>query len=254
MKYCLSSRQTAEYLQKADEIKIEYRDRNIIEELAEKYPKAGLTLEVHPDTQIDFDELKQLNILSKNNLTVCFPKITTEVTAFCTKENIPFFLGYKISTPYELRAIEKTGAAEARIDAPLFFNAEALQNADVKIRVFANMAHDNFLPYGDGINGAWIRPEDIELYENVIDTVEFVADTLEQEQALYRIYAEKHQWSGKLNQIIKNLEIEVNNTFLPAHFGERRLTCSQRCTEEKCHLCYSYFHLANPDRIASIKL
>jgi peptide deformylase len=30
MKYCLSSRQTNEYLKRADEIKVKYKDRDII--------------------------------------------------------------------------------------------------------------------------------------------------------------------------------------------------------------------------------
>ena len=33
MKYCLNSRQEAAYLQKADEIKVEFRDRDIISDL-----------------------------------------------------------------------------------------------------------------------------------------------------------------------------------------------------------------------------
>ena len=40
MKFSMSSRQTAEYLQKADEIKVQWRDRNIIPDLFEKYPDA----------------------------------------------------------------------------------------------------------------------------------------------------------------------------------------------------------------------
>ena len=38
MKFCLRNRQIEEYLQKADEIKMEYRDYKSIPDLFEKYP------------------------------------------------------------------------------------------------------------------------------------------------------------------------------------------------------------------------
>ena len=44
MKYCLNSRQNKEYLDKADEIKVEYRDRDFIFELCEKYPEKTIIL------------------------------------------------------------------------------------------------------------------------------------------------------------------------------------------------------------------
>ena len=38
MKFCLRNRQIGEYLQKADEIKMEYRDHKSIPDEFEKYP------------------------------------------------------------------------------------------------------------------------------------------------------------------------------------------------------------------------
>ena len=37
MKFCLSSRQSPEYLKQADEIKVQYRDMNQIYDLMDKY-------------------------------------------------------------------------------------------------------------------------------------------------------------------------------------------------------------------------
>ena len=37
MKYCLNSRQEAAYLQKADEIKVEFRDKDSIPTIIERY-------------------------------------------------------------------------------------------------------------------------------------------------------------------------------------------------------------------------
>ena len=45
MKYCLSSRNQRDYLSKADEIKVEYRDRKEIPDLFERYPEATIILQ-----------------------------------------------------------------------------------------------------------------------------------------------------------------------------------------------------------------
>lgn len=57
MKYCLSSRQTAEYLAKADEIKVEYRDRESIIDLSNKYPNKTIILDCHLIEDIDWDKI-----------------------------------------------------------------------------------------------------------------------------------------------------------------------------------------------------
>ena len=44
MKYSVSSRQQPEYLQKCDEIKVMWNDRNIIFDLTEKYPGKTINL------------------------------------------------------------------------------------------------------------------------------------------------------------------------------------------------------------------
>ena len=44
MKYSLSSRQSPEYLKKANEIKVQWRDRRIIPDLLENYPTATVNL------------------------------------------------------------------------------------------------------------------------------------------------------------------------------------------------------------------
>lgn len=44
MKYCLRNRQIGEYLAKADEIKMEYRDYKSIPNLFEKYPEKPIII------------------------------------------------------------------------------------------------------------------------------------------------------------------------------------------------------------------
>jgi hypothetical protein len=112
--------------------------------------------------------------------------------------------------------------------------------------VTANVAHDGYLPYEDGVNGSWIRPEDVDMY-TAINVIEFADCDKKKEQALFRIYAEQHAWPGDINLLISNIGKNCVNRMLPSTFTRARLVCGQRCVTGACQLCYRYFSLANPD-------
>jgi hypothetical protein len=43
----------------------------------------------------------------------------------------------------------------------------------IKLRVVPNISYYAFIPRDNGVCGSWIRPEDLELYEPYIETIEF---------------------------------------------------------------------------------
>lgn len=249
MKFCLRGRQIASYLKKADEIYIEYRDRKAIPDYAKKYPNATLTLEIPPHTEWDLAELKDYAILSRSKLKLCVPEMSDSRLDSLREAGIPYFWGYAITSAYELYSLIAAGVCEARITAPLFFQTDVLRKCGIPIRVTANVAHDGYIPTTDGVIGSWIRPEDLNLYEGAITTIEFADCDNSKEQALYRIYAEQHAWPGKVNMIISNINDDVAyNRMLPEDFTKARLNCGQRCMSgSACRLCYRYLSLANPD-------
>lgn len=57
MKFCLRSRQSDMYLQKADEIKVDFRDRNSIPDLADKYPDKTIILVQYVGDELNGDDL-----------------------------------------------------------------------------------------------------------------------------------------------------------------------------------------------------
>lgn len=57
MKFCLSARQSKQYLEKADEIKVDFRDRNIIPDLATDYPDKTIILVQYPGDELNGDDL-----------------------------------------------------------------------------------------------------------------------------------------------------------------------------------------------------
>lgn len=55
MKVCLSSRLPSVYLEKADEIRVQFRDRRSLPDLFDKYPEKTIILEMPFGTELDED-------------------------------------------------------------------------------------------------------------------------------------------------------------------------------------------------------
>lgn len=253
MKVCLSSRQSAEYLQKADEIRVASQDHRIIPDLSERYPEAIIILELEPHANavISLETIKEYNILCRGNFILCINDLSPETTGYLDANEIKYFWGYTITTPYELESLARfTNVCYVRIGAPLFFDMRLVAEYGIPVRHAPNLAHPGYLPQQDGVNGIWIRPEDLNLYEPTIATIEFVGVNMSAERALFRIYMEEHEWPGELNIIITNLHHEGFNRMLDSELTEVRMHCRQKCAaKDPCRLCWRALDLANPEKI-----
>lgn len=200
---------------------------------------------------IDWEKLRQYNIIAKTNLIVCLDDEADIGSA--NKAGIDFFFSYVFRDFYTLRRAIALGVCAARITAPLTYYMDVIKTLPIEIRVFPAHSGINLENVDDftGLYGGWFRPEDF--YQlNDITTAEFPDVPMKTEQALYRIYAENHEWSGSLNMLIKNLNVDagVVNRMLPPEFQEARNNCKQRCQSgSNCRLCNMYIRLANPDFI-----
>lgn len=257
MKFCLSSRQSPAYLAKADEIKVAQRDHKVIPELATKYPNADIVLEWRStgDASITREKIVEYHNISNQKLIVCIDNINPEIDAFFNDHNIRYYWGYEVGSTYELQSLKDFyNVCYVRVTGPLFFQQDLLAKFGIPVRATPNIAHFNYLPHKDGINGCWIRPEDLDKYEPVIAAVEFEDANRDKEQALFRIYAEQKEWPGKLSYLITNLNADCTNRMLPPEFTEYRKNCGQRCTAfGACRLCYNYFRLADPELLRPFK-
>ena len=141
MKFSLHLRTASpQYLRKADEIMVEYRDRRAIPDYVKKYPNAWVALEVTPDTQWDFSEIKDYFILARKKLILCLPDIRDERIPQLIEAGIPFFWGYTVTTFWELQALIAAGVSQVRIGAPLFFEGEKLKKFNITKRVILILA------------------------------------------------------------------------------------------------------------------
>ena len=255
MKYCLKYWQKQNLLEEADEIKVSFKDRKILPELFEKYPTKTFILSLFPrkELEIDWKELINFNILSRNKLIIEGFEPWEIIKAIENK--IPAYCGNAATTFYQAQGYVKMGVCYLLVDAPLFFNLGALKKmTDCPIRTIPNVANSDNLVHENGVVGSWIRPEDLSLYEHLIDTIEFDTEDEKQEETLYDIYKNKKYWPVRLDILIKDLNYPVVNRLILKKAMEKRLTCGQHCVEDgMCHVCYRALDLANPDLLKSLK-
>lgn len=243
MKLCLSSKCSSTYLEKADEIKIQHKDLNKLIDYIDIYPNATFILytrNIPEDTELSWEEIERSNKLCKGQFI--FAATTSQQINECLKKKINFYLDKPINNYEDIYWLKKIGAKYILIEAPLFFdlqNVKEICGKSCSLRIAPNVAYyATDIPKGNGIAGSWIRPEDIDLYEGLIDTIEFEDCDVRKEEALYRIYKDDKKWPTDLNILITNLNYPIDNKYLPESFGNTRLKCRQKCFNiSYCNFC-----------------
>ena len=95
----------------------------------------------------------------------------------------------------------------------------------------------------NGVIGNWVRPEDIDVYEEYIDTFELWGES-NFVKASIKIYKEEGKWDGDLMFLIPDLGYNIDNRTLNKDITKGRVNCGQRCLEGStcriCHLLPSY--------------
>ena len=151
----------------------------------------------------------------------------------------------------KLKELCEMGVTDVYVSGSLGFDLKSARiiadKYNVKIRVIPNMAQVATFGLFEGkrkdISSFWIRPEDIHMYEDLVDVIEFIGNDKKQ-STFYEIYFQSKTWKGNLAVIIAGLE-DVNNIAIPKEFTERRLDCGKKCLIDKCHSCFKYKNLAD---------
>lgn len=252
MKFCIRSRCDDQHLSRVDEIKVEWRDRNRIPTLAEQFPDKDIILllitEQTSTYPIDWAEIEEYKNLTRGHL-IC-AAATIEECLTLSSMNIPFYLGYPIDSFYQLQALKDLGVCYVRIGPELFFDLDRVKSIGVPVRLVANVAYNDGLPRPNGICGMWVRPEDMDLYDKYITTIEFEGVETRKEQALCRIYS-GDGWAGDLSDLVLNLGVNVTSRLIDKPVVKARLNCRHRCQSNpgSCHLCETAFSVAEPGKL-----
>lgn len=245
MKYSVSGRQPLEVLRKADEIKLDYRDKDKIFDYLidfEEEPKEYVVVLGNAE-EIVWDELVKINELSNNKLTVAIRILQN--AEILNDLGIKWYWEYAITTYYELDTVMNFNPTYLLLGAPLYFDLPEVKKRNVPIRLVANMCYENMLPHKTGATGTYVRPEDVPAYEKYVDILEFVTfGNLKKEHTLLGVYLSGH-WPGNLNLLLTNLGEHVDNRAVPEQFGEARIQCRQSCMRNShCRLCENLIKFA----------
>ena len=241
MKYSVSGRQPYSVLQKADEIRVQWQDRDRILDFIEKIPDKTIILSTSTIKDSDWDTLT----MYAEKLDFIVALYDLKYVPELKKRNIKFCWAFPVNSYYELRGIADMGPAYILISEPLCFNLEKVSKCGIPLRMIANVAQNMSIARESGIYGAWIRPEDADAYGQYIAAIDFVTESLEHEATLLNIYKEKKTWPGNLNLLFTGFGVNVDNRAILENLGEARMNCGQRCMEDgTCHLCYNTLNLA----------
>lgn len=169
---------------------------------------------------------------------------------------LKYFLAKEAVSGWDLKAMEELGCEYAYVGIPLFFDLpRAVKAHTIKLRAIPTVSYNHHLPHKSGICGQWIRPEDIDLYEDLIYIMEFEFCEVKREETLFKVYAQSKEWSTRLDILIEDLGSTALNRLIPEDLIETRLNCRQRCMggESTCHLCETVMHMAEAETFSKIK-
>jgi hypothetical protein len=252
MRYCVSGRQPYSVMRKADEIRFSFEDRDKILDLCEKMPEKTIILTWDGSTY----EWKKWKMYSE-----CFSNFYIELNNLkkaseLNQSDIKWMWSYPVTAFYELDAIVRMGASYIKLGPPLCFDLKRVLSClnsicgdkpCPRLRMTANVAQLYYLESEEfkGIDGPWVRPEDVDVYDEYIDCFDFAFTTAKEEEAYLHIYKDEKTWNGDISTIIKSLNASVDNRAIPEEFGKLRTTCGQKCKANSgCHFCSSAFSFA----------
>ena len=139
--------------------------------------------------------------------------------------------------------------SDITIGEPLIFNVNELQknihSQGVTIRIRPDKARtgiETTLVEESGINHFWLLPQHISLYENYVDVIDLIDNSVTRESELVNIYTRNQPYSAMIDTLILGLNCPIGADFFDDKFEVRRLTCGQTCIKNKnnCHFCDQY--------------
>lgn len=251
MKCMVSCRQSIDYIKEnATELKVDYKDKAALSYLVEPDWKfdGQINIYIPQKEEIDFEYFDKY----KDIWNLTFVMSNAFMIPMMKQSGYRVFWAFPITSYLELSSILALGVDEVIIDQPLFFDLPQVKKicGDVEIRVNPIKCYTPYMPRADGINCAYIRPEDIDTYAEYIDHLEFGEQELGKERVYIKIYSEAKNWPGNLNLLLEGLGYNIDNRGIPEDFAKHRLTCKQRCLrDQSCHYCpLTFSYITTIDR------
>lgn len=249
MKYCLQYTNISTKLNKCDEITIKYiEDKGLVSFLTRhSAQRINLLIDATHFTKSELRKIIAIKTTYPNyNFALALDVLVFELTKNLRENNIPFYVAKPCLDWEMLNILLKEGVCAINISGPLGFELSRVRRCvgpDIQLRAIPNKVSALYPENTAALYNFFIRPEDVEIYENFIDILEF--EGIEKQDIFYSIYAEQKIFIGNLNQCIYDFKGNVDNKGLIKLFGERRRDCGRQCLKGGgCRRCDSLVHLA----------
>ena len=190
--------------------------------------------------------------MNKYNIAVCFNFKYNRDSILYKKikaAGVPFYFSYLINNWDELIGYMDIGVSDVFITGFLGFELDKVskitKERKVQLRCYCNMCQSVWNE-GNSFKKFFIRPEDMYIYDEYIDIIEFFKSE-DTQNVLYDVYFHTHKWVGNLQEIVKGLKEPVNNYYiLGSDFAQRRIKCGKKCLKgSNCELCERIKELAD---------
>jgi hypothetical protein len=159
-----------------------------------------------------------------------------------TKFQIPFFFADFVNNWERLYQIVENNPTDVYICEDLAFDiinvSDFLKRRGIRIRAIPNVAQSSWSNCPT-VKKFFIRPEDVQFYEEYIDTFEFFGNN---DKIYYKIYAEDKFWFGNLGELIlSGSDLKLDSRAVLPYFATTRLNCNHKCLKggfcKMCEVC-----------------
>ena len=254
MKFCLKWNNRCHHLKDADEISIKYIEDKGLLEFLERHKEQRIILRVVVKTfsTSEADKLVAIHkVHPEYNFTVGIDEYNAELVAKLGEKQVPFYFlepvkDWEVLSHYVI----DLGVSDIDLSGALAFELPKVKHflkkfgPNTQIRVTPNLMRASS-PHCPPLQSFFIRPNDVEAYEDYVDVMEF--EGLEHQDTFFNIYAKEKAFVGKLNQVIYNFPLTIDNLGLIPAFGERRLGCGRECLSGgRCRRCHNLVELSAP--------
>lgn len=231
----------------ADEVKLNYAGFGWFSKFIMEHPNKRYCISLDDKYSNSFflEELDKI-IPIINDYTVECSSIDT--LKYIISNNRKAFLRHPVSDWELFNQLKELKVSDIYIDGPICFQTDEIKKAkkDILIRSSPTISPNASLTTRKP-NSFYIRPEDLALYNEIIDIVDFQSrNNLPAEEAMFTIY-KRGTFNYDLSELIKKIQPEIKNILLPQDFGKHRLNCGQRCNlpNKRCHYCDTIFNITN---------
>lgn len=246
MNYCLDYFNTSRHLNDFNEVILKYDHKtiNIVGHVQDSYKQEQrIVLNVQGLSDEDFEQsLEYIAAAAQVHPKLAILGRIAQLPRL-KETGLDYFFPNVVNSWDTLNGYINMGVSDVYIGNEFAFNminiSKVCKESNVAVRVFANVAQTDCSATKGAITNFFIRPEDVHLYEEEINVIEFYG-TKDRQDVLYEIYTEG-SWKGNLNELIIGLEDIINNNLIMGCFGVLRRACGKRCAYSSlCDVCHRF--------------